>query len=174
MEEKEIWKSLDCIDYPNYEVSNFGRVKSLNYNHTGKEKILKPVENRYGYLKVALFQNTKEKRYTVHRLVASAFIPNDNNLPCVNHKDENKKNNNVSNLEWVTYKENINYGTRNERARKANRIPILQYTKEGVFIRDWDSAKQASEELGINSSNIASCCKEKLKTCGGFIWRYKE
>lgn len=225
MENIEIWKSLDFLGYPDYEVSNMGRVKSIEriviYNDGRKynypEKILKPIINvrRYGYLQIILFKNKKPKTFKVHRLVALAFLENPQNLPCINHKDENKDNNNVSNLEWVTVKQNNNYGTRNERTSKkmkgkykgknhpmygkhhleetkekiskANkgkkrteetkqkmRKPILQYTKDMVFIREWDSAKSVSQELKIYASAITACCKNKLKTAYGFLWKYKE
>lgn len=187
---EEIWKSLDFMGYPDYQVSNMGRVKSFERNGT-KGGILKQGKNKYGYLLVVLCKNGVTKTFAVHQLVALTFLKNPNNLPQINHKDENKENNHVDNLEWVTPKENVNYGTRNERACKANkgrkrseetkqkmsetkRIPILQYTKDMVFIRDWDSAKTVSTELNINQSNITQCCKNKRKSVGGFIWRYKE
>lgn len=108
MENIEVWESLDILGFDNYEISNFGRVKSLDFNHTGKEKTLKPVKNTNGFLFVLLHQNRKRKHYYLHRLVALAFLNNDNNYPQVNHKDKNKENNNVNNLEWVNpnyYKE---------------------------------------------------------------------
>ena len=108
---KEYWKSV--VGYEGlYMVSNWGRVKSIKF---GKERILKPVTNSSGYLLVGLYKNNIEKKYSVHRLVAEAFIPNPYNLPQVNHKDENKQNNVVSNLEWCTHEYNNTYGTRIER-----------------------------------------------------------
>lgn len=199
MEEKEVWKSLDFLGYPNYEVSSFGRVKSLNYKRSGKEKILKPSKNKYNYLKVDLSKDGKRKYYQVHRLVCLVFLENPENLPCINHKDENKENNHVDNLEFCTYQYNNSYGTKPERLSKAlkgrnlteetkkklsevrkgrpnykQRKPILQYTKEGEFIREWDSATTVIKELNIKySQNIYSCCKGKQQSVGGFIWRYK-
>lgn len=124
---KEEWKEID--GFPNYMVSNLGRIKSLNYNRTGKEQILmqKKAGRNKNYFNIILFQNGKSKTLKVHRLVAQAFIPNPNNYPCVNHKDENPSNNFVcinedgtvnlekSNLEWCTYEYNNNYGTRNKK-----------------------------------------------------------
>lgn len=111
----------------------------------------------------------------VHRLIAETFIPNPENLPCVNHIDEDKTNNNVDNLEWVTYKENINYGTHNERAAK-NKIgkmptskPVAQYDKEGNLINTYNSMLAASRALNLDRGSISKACHGKLKTCGGFI-----
>lgn len=179
-EEIEVWKSLDFLGYSNYEVSNFGRVKSLNYRRSGKEKILKLCKSKQGYLNVGLWYNGKEKKFNIHRLVALAFVPNPKNLPCINHKDENKKNNHVDNLEFCTHEYNNCYGNRIERISKLNkgkvsprRKPILQYTKEGIFIREWDSLTTASKELNISIGHIWSCCKNQRKTAGKYIWRYK-
>ena len=117
---KEIWKSIKNYEGL-YEVSNLGRVKSLNYNKTGKEQILKPAKVKNGYLLVGLCNNKKVKTYHVHRLVAQTFIPNPNDLPQVNHKDEDKENNCIDNLEWCSAEYNMNYGTRNKRIGKANK-----------------------------------------------------
>ena len=108
----EIWK---CIKgFENYQVSNYGRIKSLNYRQTGKSGILSSaLDKRDGYLRVNLCKDGKKYPKLVHQLVSLAFIPNSNNLPCVNHKDEVKTNNNVNNLEWCNHKYNNNYGTHN-------------------------------------------------------------
>ena len=107
---QEIWKKIITPDgiYENYQVSNLGNIRSLNYNHTGKEKILKQNENRYGYMQVRLCKNSETKNYTVHRLVAMAFMPNVMNYKCIDHRDTNKHNNNVLNLVWCTQKQNAN------------------------------------------------------------------
>lgn len=197
--EIEIFKDIEGYEGL-YQISNYGNVKSLNYHCTGKEKILKQGKDKYGYLFVNLYKDGKRKKFLSHRLVVTTFISNDNPTEKiqVNHIDENKENNHVSNLEWVTPKENINWGTRNERASKniskamkgknnpmygkkhteeskqKMRIPILQYTLDGEFLKEFDSTTQASTELNIDSGNITQCCRKKRKTCGGFIWRYKE
>ena len=123
MEEKEIWKDIEGYEGL-YQVSNMGRVKSVERTiwNSGKgcyktvhERILKAEINNSGYLLVGLSKGGKVKLCSIHRLVAEAFIPNIDNLPCINHKDENKVNNHMENLEWVTYKENNNYGTHNEK-----------------------------------------------------------
>ena len=154
---KEIWKDIEGYE-GRYQVSNFGNVKSLNYKHTGEEKIMQSCKDKIGYLHIKLFMNGKPKMYKVHRLVAQAFIPNPNNYPQVNHKDENKTNNHVSNLEFCTPKYNNNYGTHNE---KFNCIKI------------------ASEKYNANQSQIIKCCKGKAKSAGKhpitnekLVWEY--
>ena len=161
---EEIWK--DKKDYEeHYQVSNCGRVKSIKF---GKERILKPVPNSFGYLFVNLCKDGKVKAFTVHRLVAEAFLDNPNNYKEVNHKDENKTNNVVTNLEWCNRKYNQNYGTRTEKCSK----PVLQYTLDGEFVREWESTAECGRN-GYNYGNVAACCRGKLKTYKGFIWRYK-
>lgn len=190
--EEEIWK--DIPEYEGlYQVSNYGRVKSLNYNRMGEERILKPFKNKFGYLLITLSKKNRQKHFRVHKLVALAFIPNDNPIEKieVNHLDENKENNHVDNLCWCSHIENCNYCSRNERIgkskkgqkrtnetkqkiSKAKSIYIIQYTLDNEFVKEWDSATTASKELKINQGNITQCCKGERKTCGGFIWKYKE
>lgn len=170
----EIWKDIKGYEGL-YQVSNWGRIKSIRF---GKERIMKLCPDRYGYLYIVLYKNNIKKAYRVHRLVAEAFIDNTDNLPCVNHKDENKQNNNVENLEWCDAKYNLNYGTRNERISKNRDIskqskPVLQYTLDGQFVREWLSAKQAEIEGGFNQGNIWMCCRGKRKYHHNFTWRYK-
>lgn len=157
-----------------YEVSNFGNVRSLNYNKTGEIKLLSTVEDNKGYLSVCLHKNGKQKKYLVHRLVAEAFIPNTNNLPQVNHKSEVKTDNRVENLEWCTASYNINFGTRNDRHAKLMSKPVLQYTKTGDFIREWSSTRECGRN-GFNQSGVQKCClgKTRLKSYKGYIWKYK-
>lgn len=175
----EIWK-----DVPNYEglykVSNLGNIKSLNYNKTGVECILKPNKDVKGYLYINLYKNGKRKTYKVHRLVATAFLQNPDNLPSINHKNECKNDNRLENLEWCDSKYNSNYGTRTKRiieARNKNcsygaEKPIVQLSKDGIKINTYKSIMEASRQTGINRGNIGSCCKGKLKNCGGYIWKY--
>ena len=119
---KEEWRPVD--GYENYEVSNFGRVKSLNYHRTDKEGILKPGKNKDGYLYVGLCRNGKMKYFKVHKLVAEAFLPNPECFEQVNHKDEDKTNNCVSNLEFCDAKYNSNFGSRNKRIASALSKPV--------------------------------------------------
>ena len=120
----------------------------------------------------------KMKSFTVHRLVSLAFIPNPDNLPEVNHKDECKTNNNVSNLEWCSKSYNINYGTRNERCgeknlnRKDQSRPVKQFTKDGRFITDYPSIAEAERQTGFDQTAISKCCNGKQKSAYGYIWRY--
>ena len=162
----EIWRDIEGYEGL-YQISNKGHVKSL---YKSSERILKSYDNGKGYLKVHLFKNTAFQSIYIHRLVAETFIPNLENKPEVNHKDENKLNNCVENLEWMTTKENSNYGTRNERISRK----ILQYSKSGDFIREWSGAHGVERVLGIDNSSITKCCKGKRKSSGGFVWKYKE
>ena len=173
-ENEEIWK--DVVGYEGlYQVSNNGRVKSLKF---GKEKILKPGKLKNGYLRVNLCKNEKQKHFLVHRLVALTFITNPNNLPDVNHKDENKENNRVENLEWCDCKYNINYGTRTQRIAEKNTNGklsklVLQFTLDGKFVREFKSGMDIKRNLGYSCGNISSCCLGKRKSANGFIWKYK-
>ena len=162
----EIWKDIEGYEGL-YQVSNKGRVKSLKY---GKERILRPGIDRDGYYKIMLYNDSARKTFRLHRLVAEAFIPNLDNKPEVNHKDENKKNNCVENLEWIRHIDNCNYGTRNKRLSRK----LLQYSKDGEFIKEWQSAVEVKRVLGIDHGNIARCCKGRYKSAGNFIWKYKE
>lgn len=117
---KQIWKDIPGYE-GKYQVSNTGRVRSLNYNRTGKTKVLKQNTNKLGYKSVFLCKDGKFKRYYIHRLVALAFILNPNNYPIINHKDENPSNNYYKNLEWCTYEYNVNYGNCRKKISEANK-----------------------------------------------------
>ena len=151
-----------------YQVSNLGNVKSLHYNNTDKEKIMKP-SIVGGYKRVYLGGNCN---IAVHHLVAEAFIPNPNALPIINHKDEDKLNNCVDNLEWSTYAYNSNYGTSKHRIAENESKAINQYSLDGVFIKRWNSGTQINKQLGFSNGNICSCCRGNQKTAYGFKWRY--
>lgn len=165
---KEIWKDIE--EYNGlYQVSNFGRIKNKK-----KEKILKLFLDTHGYVQVRLYKVSKNKSHKVHRLVAKAFLPNPNNLPCINHKDENRTNNKIDNLEWCTYKYNNNYGNRIEKYIEKRSKKTLQYDLKGNFIKEWESVKHITKELKISKSGISSCAKGKFKQFKGYIWKYKE
>lgn len=145
-----------------YAITSCGKVWSYR-----NECFLKPKIRGRGYLTVNLWKDGVFKTKKIHRLVAEAFIPNPDNLPQVNHRDENKTNNCLQNLEWCDAKYNNNYGTRIEKIKK----PILQFTLDGEFVREWPSASDVSKEV---QSNIVTCLKGRYKTAYGFIWKYKE
>ena len=176
-----------------YQVSNFGRVCSLNrigcHGAYLKGKILKPTPDKDKYLMVGLYKNRIEKKSKVHRLVAQAFISNPKDLPEVNHKDENKQNNNVSNLEWCDHQYNNSYGTKVARAMAHidlklrtshhNYKAIARKLSKSVISIDklgneqrFESIKQAGEKLGISASAISSVSKGKYKTVHGYTFRY--
>lgn len=163
---QEIWKDIPGYEGL-YQISNLGNIKSFCRKNT---IIRKATNDGYGYLQLCLTKNKKIKEHKVHRLVAEAFIPNPENLPQINHKDENKHNNCVDNLEWCSAEYNINYGTRNEKISKK----IKQYDKKGNFIKLWNSIIDIERIMNIPHSNIISCCKNKRKTAGNYIWEYKE
>lgn len=171
----EIWKPIFGFEGL-YQVSNCGRVKSLK---NGKERILKPCKVGHGYLRVDLFKDGKHNLKCVHRLVGEAFLPNDDlfKTQC-NHKDEDKTNNRVENLEWVSCAENINYGSRTERMAKTNTNgkcsrAVLQCDRQGNFIREWPSIHEVERQLGFRNPNISACCLGKYKQSHGFKWQYK-
>lgn len=177
----EIWREVQGYEGL-YEVNNWGEVRN---SRTGK--VLRSQKVSKGYFQIALYKKGKVKRWFIHRLVAIAFIPNPNALPQVNHKDENKINNRVENLEWCTATYNINYGSHNERmkhsqkgklvtenTKKKQSIPVAQYTKEGKLITIYYGAHEAERQTGINVTQINGCCNNKpqYKTAGGYIWKF--
>lgn len=173
---EENWK--DVKDYEGlYQVSNLGRIKSLKY---GKERILKYSINRNGYLMTYLYKKCKSQKYYVQRLVALHFIENDDpfNKTQVNHIDEDKTNNRVSNLEWITPKENSNHGSRNKRISKSCKNgklskKVLQFTKDNVFIREFPSLLEVERQLGFLHGQISRCCNRKQKYAYGYLWKFK-
>ena len=163
-------------DFENYYIYSDGRVQNCNTNH-----FLKYTSDKNGYLKVRLYKDKYQHTLLVHRLVALTFLSNPDNYPQVNHKDENKHNNDVSNLEWCTVKYNANYGTRNERIQKQlkqnatlpdNRKKVNMYTLDGTFIRQFDSLKEAKIFLNkpITEAHISQCCNGIRKTAYGYKW----
>ena len=174
----ETWR--DIAGYEGlYEVSDLGNVRSLNYLRTGQTRILKPMKTPKGYQQVHLCKDGNIKKNYVHRLVAQAFIENPNNLPEINHKDENKENNAVTNLEWCDHKYNINHGTCIERVAKANTNnpkcseKIIQMTLDYVFVKEWPSTAECGRN-GFSAGNVSLCCNNKYGLQGnvykGFRW----
>lgn len=179
----EIWK--DVVGYEGlYQVSNLGRIKSVERIIVGKNgvtipvksKIKKPFDNGRGYLSVMLYKGNKGYPMYVHRIVCEAFIPNPNNLPCVNHKDENKQNNNINNLEWCTYSYNNSYNGLRERVvdtykkNHKNMKTVYQYSLEGDFISSFIGVREAERITGCKTihHNLTGLYKQ----AGGYRWSY--
>lgn len=195
----EKWKPINGYEGL-YMVSNRGRVRSIDRNVHRKRgttkmlhgRIIRQQKRTNGYFFVTLSKQGKLKSLDVHRLVAMAFVEGQNDGLVVNHKDENKHNNNASNLEWVTLKQNANYGTAIARrvansnfkgknnpmygkrgGDNPNSVPILQFNKDGVLIAEWSSAAEAGKILKINPSSIRRCVNGYLQTSGGYMWKNK-
>ncbi len=172
---EEIWK--DVVGYEGlYQVSNLGNVKSLNWGKTGKSKNLWLKPHTKGYLQVELAKNGIKHFYLVHRLVAEAFIQNPFNFPVINHIDEDKTNNSVSNLEWCTKSYNTRYSmdlhpTRKHKELRFN-LPILQLTLNGEIVKTWECSRTIFLETGMSDWSISECCRGNRKTAYGYKWQY--
>lgn len=165
--------------HPRYTVTEEGDV----YTIVNGQRYKMSVNYKKAYPSVNITLNNKRKGYVVHRIVAIAFIPNPENKPCVNHIDGNKLNCHVSNLEWVTYKENSEHAKRTGLHKphwgkeSGNKHPaikaIIQYTKDGVYVAEYESQNEASRITGVGTSPISSVLTNRKRTGGGFIWRFK-
>lgn len=180
----EIWQRIKGFENL-YKISTYGRIKSLGNgkstnSKTKSERILKSNYSSTGYEKIKLFKDGKRYYFSVHRLVAQTFIYNDKNKKEVNHKDGNKANNNVSNLEWVTSSENqlhaFKHGLQKSRMGKdhVQSKSVRQLDLNGNLIRTFESIKQVQRELGFNSFGIIKCCKKEKKynTAYKYKWEY--
>lgn len=169
----EEWKDIKGYEEI-YQISTKGRIKSKGNSFSRKEKEIKQTKTKSGYYTVGLHKGGKVKRYRVHRLVAETFIDNPFNLPEVNHIDENKANNEMTNLEWCTHKENCNHGTRNNRMAETNinnpkrSKPILCIEKNVVY----PSIHEASRSLNTSYGNIWRALNNELRTASGYHWQY--
>ena len=167
----EEWRDIKGYE-GKYKISSYGKVKSLKYKD---EKILRPSYDKDGYKQVILYNDGKGKKWFIHRLVAIHFLPNPNNLPQVNHKDEDKANNAVENLEWCTCKYNINHGTAKNKRAKSQGKQVLCITTGETFY----SIREAGRYYSINKAHIIECCKGKAKSAGKhpitgkkLVWKY--
>lgn len=175
----EEWRIVE--EFPKYEVSNCGNIRSLDYNHTGKPKLLKPGKSSCGYLVVVLWKERKKTCCLLHRLIAKAFLNNPNNLKYINHKDENKENNCVENLEWCTHEYNCLYGTKQQRcatALKDNPLitkPVYQLDRNGNITNEYTSITRAAEAVGGKIASITRvCCGYTHRhTAYGYSWKFK-
>ena len=180
---EEIWK-----DIPGYEkyymASTLGRIKSkdrvIKTVLKGKEikyikrgRIMTPCLNSGKYLGLPINTDKLKKSENVHRLIAITFLPNPNNLPCVNHKDENKSNNDVSNLEWCTIKYNNNYNSRQIKIGSKRKNPVLQCRLDGNIINRFESVTTAAIATNSCKRYIIDCCNQKLCKYKNYIWRYE-
>ena len=181
---KEIWK--DIVGYEgSYQVSNSGKVRSLNYLGHGKTKELSPGVTRDDYLIVCLSKNNQPKHFTVHRLVATHFLDNHRNKPEVDHIDNDRQNNHVENLRWVTRQENVSHRDKQKRFASNRTLlgkfgrehpaskPILQFSDSGEFIAEFSCINEASRKIGISHSQISSVCHGRYRTASGYKWRFK-
>lgn len=189
---EEIWKDIEGYESL-YQVSTLGRVKSLSFNKTGKEQILKPHNNGCGYLTICLWKNNICDRRYIHRLVAETFISNSENKPCVDHINTIREDNRVENLRWCTYSENLtnpitrkrssdthreiyqgennpNYGNRSKNNPLSK--PIVQLTLDNEIVKLWFAAKDAEREKQFDASTITKCCRGKKQTHKNYKWQY--
>lgn len=171
--EKEIWKEFSISKFV-YLISNYGNIKNKTTGNIRKHKI-----SKFGYHRIALGVGNYKKHFLIHRLVATLFIPNPNNLPQVNHIDGNKNNNYVGNLEWCSRKENMQHAhklglIKNENIRKSlikRWVPIIAY-KNGIKIGRYENIKLCCEDLGVFSANVNSVLKGKYKQTNGYTFKY--
>ena len=166
MSEVETFVKIEGFE--NYEVSNLGKVRNIKSGRT-----LKPKLTHNGYLVHGLCENNKRKNLYLHRIIATAFIDNPRKKPQVNHIDENKLNNDLSNLEWCTARENLIHGTRTKRAAEKYSKKVIQLDLNDNVLNEFESMTQAEQETGVSRRSIGRCCNGKLKSSRGFKWRRK-
>lgn len=173
---EEVWKDIEGFE-GRYQVSNLGNVKSLNYANRGYEQNLVPKVNNCGYLWVELRGNEKPKPMLIHRLVAEAFIENENGYPIINHKDENPKNCSVDNLEWCNNSYNVLYSLRKEgrkRGTKHSRKKLLRISKDGAVTEISKNIAEFCKNNNFNEWSILQCCNGNRKTAYGYKWKFAE
>ena len=189
----EIWRDIEGYEGL-YQVSNLGRVKALPkycFNGSGnwlmQERILSPITTTRGYFYVCLYKAKQQRRFFIHRLVASAFIPNIHNKPDIDHINAIKTDNRSINLRWATKTDNMNNpltrkklsetkkGISHPKGKDSKRSRLIQqYTLDGKFIKEWHGSKEIARALNGDNSYIIKCCKGLYPYAYGYIWKYKE
>ena len=164
----EVETFVEIEGFENYEVSNLGKVRNIKSGI-----MLKPWITKDGYLRHCLYKHNKRKNLLLHRIIATAFIDNPGKKPQVNHIDENKLNNDLSNLEWCTERENLIHGTRTKRVAEKLSKKVIQLDLNDNVLNEFESMKQAEQKTGVLVKNISSCCNGKRKSAGGYKWRRK-
>ena len=164
----EVETFVEIEGFEKYEVSNLGRVRNIKSGI-----MLKPWITKDGYLRHCLYKHNKRKNLLLHRIIATSFIDNPGKKPQVNHIDENKLNNDLSNLEWCTERENVIHGTRTKRAAEKLSKKVIQLDLNDNVLNEFESMRQAERETGVSVGNISSCCNGKTKSAGGYKWRRK-
>lgn len=161
----EKWKDIPGYEGM-YQAHPEGMIRNIKTNI-----VLKQTLDNNGYLYVGL----SGRKIAVHRVIASTFLDNSNNFPIVNHKNEIKTDNRVINLEWCTYKYNFHYSKCWINDGPTGSKPVLQFTKSGNFVAEYESTMDAQRKTGIHNQSISACCLgKKYKSAGGYIWKYKE
>lgn len=159
----EVWKTV--INHPDYKISNLGNIKSFKRKIV---RILKPNLHKSGYYVFEL----DYKQLKRANLIAKHFIENPNNYPIVNHKDGNRSNDLIDNLEWSNQSDNTLHGWYSN--NRKGLVKVFMYSKENKFIKEFESVSKAAKEMNINKAHISSCCRKRIKTAGGYIWKYKK
>ena len=173
----EIWKAIDGFD-GNYQVSNLGNVRNLNWRSVGTIRNLTPAYDKDGYLVVCLSSyDGTQKTMRVHRLVAAAFLDDFDELMTVNHKNEIRSDNRLDNLECLSIKDNNNYGGRNGRVSKSKRNTkckkVIQRDLNGKVLRIWVSLREVTRNTQYDAALISRVCRGLKKTAYGFVWEYE-
>lgn len=171
---KEIWKDISGYE-DMYQISNFGNLRAIKSSSSGEKScfIKTPTLTHKGYENISLYKNGKRNFFRIHRLVAEYFIDNPNNYPQVNHIDGNKSNNRVDNLEWCNNSQNMKHAYDNGLCSRAK--PILQFDKNGNFIKKWKTISDIYKQFGkIDNGCISAVCNKKRKSAYGYIWKYAE
>lgn len=171
----KVGEPVELVKCGKYIAASDGKIYIRNWRNTGKVREVKQYIGKNGYLQFGFCPKSKSITTLAHRFIAKCFIPNPDNLPQINHKNEIKKDNRVENLEWCTAKYNANYGSGIEKRRnQKKRKSVLQFTKDGKLVAEYQSGGEVERLTGFNRQNITTCCHGKIKTAYGFVWRFAE